>query len=180
MSKLRDELATKIGGETLTESEIMDLPYLQACIRESMRLHPPIPFLLPHRATQACKVMDYTIPEGTQVIINTWAMARDPSIWDDPTSFQPKRFLESGRDFKGTDFEFVPFGSGRRMCPGLPMAARKVPLIVASLIHTFDWYLPGYKDMSKLDMDEVYRLALRKKKPLELIPGAYKKMVCSN
>ncbi|KAI3471106.1 hypothetical protein Pfo_027769 [Paulownia fortunei] len=176
MSKLRDELANKIGDQTIRESEIMDLPYLQACVKESMRLHPPVPFLLPRRAIQACKVMDYIIPEGSQVIINTWAMAHDPSIWDDPSSFKPERFLDSGVDFKGNDFEYVPFGSGRRMCPGLPMAARKVPYVVASLVQSFNWFLPGHKDPRELDMDEVYLLALRKKQPLELIPRVCKKM----
>ncbi|KAL7108435.1 hypothetical protein ACP275_06G112100 [Erythranthe tilingii] len=177
MSKLRDEFATKIGNKTvISESDATDLPYLQACIKESIRLHPPIPFLLPHKAIQTCKVMDYTIPKGTQVMINTWAMSRDPSVWADPTRFDPDRFLDSGVDFKGKDFEYIPFGSGRRMCPGLYMAARNVPYVVACLVHEFNWFLPGYEDPSELDMDEVYLLALRKKKPFDLIPRACKKM----
>ncbi|KAL0403116.1 UNVERIFIED_CONTAM: putative (S)-N-methylcoclaurine 3'-hydroxylase isozyme 2 [Sesamum radiatum] len=175
-SKLRDELTVRIGDKTIQESEIMDLPYLQACIRESIRLHPPVPFLLPRRATQSSKVMDCIIPKGSRVIINTWAMARDPSVWDDPSSFIPERFLDSSMDFKGNDFEYVPFGSGRRMCPGWPMAARVVPYVVASLIHSFNWFLPGYNDPSELNMDEIYLLALRKKQPLQLIPIVCKKM----
>ncbi|KAL0382334.1 UNVERIFIED_CONTAM: putative (S)-N-methylcoclaurine 3'-hydroxylase isozyme 2 [Sesamum calycinum] len=176
LSKLRDELTRRIGDKTIQESELMDLPYLQACIKESIRLHPPVPFLLPRRATQSSKVMDYIVPKGSRVIINTWAMARDPSIWDAPSSFIPERFLDSSMDFRGNDFEYVPFGSGRRMCPGWPMAARNVPYVVASLIHSFNWFLPGYNDPSELNMDEIYLLALRKKQSLQLIPRVCKKM----
>ncbi|PIN11931.1 Cytochrome P450 CYP2 subfamily [Handroanthus impetiginosus] len=160
MSKLRDELTSKIGyNKIISEYEITNLP-----------LHPPLPLLLPHKAIKTCKVMDYTIPKGSQVIINMWAMAHNSSIWDDPSSFKPERFLDSGVDFKGNDFEYIPFGSGRRMCPGLPMAARKVPYVVACLVHSFNGFLPGYKDPSEMDMDEVYVLALKMKQPLELIP----------
>ncbi|KAL2248623.1 UNVERIFIED_CONTAM: (S)-N-methylcoclaurine 3'-hydroxylase isozyme 1 [Sesamum indicum] len=175
-SKLRDELTVRIGNKTIHESELMDLPFLQACIKESLRLHPTIPFLLPRRAIQSSKVMDYIIPKGSQVIINTWAMACDPSIWDDPSRFIPERFLDSSLDFRGNDFEYVPFGGGRRMCPGLPMAARTVPYVVASLINSFNWFLPGYNDPSELNMNEMYLLILRKKQPLQLIPRVCKKM----
>ncbi|KAL0452520.1 UNVERIFIED_CONTAM: (S)-N-methylcoclaurine 3'-hydroxylase isozyme 1 [Sesamum latifolium] len=176
MSKLRDEITVRIGNKPVQESELTDLPYLQACIKESLRLHPPIPFLLPRRAIQSCKVMDYIIPKDSQVIINTWAIARDPSVWDDPSSFIPERFLDSNMDFRGNDFEYVPFGSGRRMCLGWSMATREVLYVVASLINSFNWFLSGYNDPSELDMNEMYLLILRKKQPLQLIPRVCKKM----
>ncbi|KAK4487372.1 hypothetical protein RD792_006003 [Penstemon davidsonii] len=172
MYKVRVELQTNIGDRILEESDIMVLPYLQACVEETIRMHPPIPFLLPHRATETCNVMNFTIPKGSQVMVNTWAMANDPSIWDDPSSYRPERFLDSGVDFKGNNFEFVPFGSGRRMCPGLPMAFVQVQYVVACLVNTFNWFDPRDNDFDELDMEEVYHLAMRKKNPLELIPRA--------
>ncbi|KAL2550353.1 Cytochrome [Forsythia ovata] len=168
--KLCDELNKNIGNHMIKEPEIMDFPYLQACLKESMRLHPPVPFLLPRRATETCKVMNFTIPKGSQVLVNTWAMGRDPTVWVDSSSFKPERFLDSGLDFKGNDFEFVPFGSGRRMCPGLPIVTRQVPYVVATLMHKITWSLPGYNDPTELNMDEVYHLELLKKEPLQLIP----------
>ncbi|KAK4480026.1 hypothetical protein RD792_013083 [Penstemon davidsonii] len=172
MYKVRVELQTNIGDKILEESDIMVLPYLQACVKETIRMHPPIPFLLPHRATETCNVMNFTIPKGSQVLVNTWAMANDPSIWDDPSSYRPERFLDSGIDFKGNNFEFVPFGLGRRMCPGLPMAFAQVQYVVVCLVNTFNWFVPRDNDLDELDMEEVYHLAMRKKNPLEVIPRA--------
>ncbi|KAL3838787.1 hypothetical protein ACJIZ3_023378 [Penstemon smallii] len=172
MNKVRIELQTFIGDRFLEESDIMVLPYLQACVKETIRMHPPIPLLLPHCATETCNVMNFTIPKGSQVMVNTWAMANDPSIWDDPSSYRPERFLDSGVDFKGNNFEFVPFGSGRRMCPGLPMAFVQVQYVVACLVNTFNWFVPRDNDLDEVDMEEVYHLALRKKNHLELIPRA--------
>ncbi|KAJ4835064.1 hypothetical protein Tsubulata_028833 [Turnera subulata] len=114
--------------------------------------------------------MHYTIPKNAQVLVNFWAIGRDPQNWEDPVVFNPERFLGSHFDFKGSDFEFIPFGSGRRICPGLPMAAKHIPLIVAFLIHCFHWSLPDGKDPTDLDMSENYGLTLRKEQPLLLIP----------
>ncbi|KAK4493031.1 hypothetical protein RD792_018155 [Penstemon davidsonii] len=172
MYKVRVELQTNIGDKILEESDIMVLPYLQACVKETIMMPPPIPFLLPHRATETCHVMNFTIPKGSQVMVNTWAMANNPSIWDDPSSYRPERFLDSGVDFKGNNFEFVPFGSGRRMCPRLPMAFVQVQYVVACFVNTFNWFVPRDNDLDELDMEEVYHLAMRKKDPLEVIPRA--------
>ncbi|KAK3040896.1 hypothetical protein RJ639_027891 [Escallonia herrerae] len=99
-----------------------------------------------------------------------WAIGRDPTIWDKHTSFKPERFLNSMVDLKGHDFEFIPFGSGRRMCPGQPLASRVVPLLVASLIQRFDWYLPNDMDPSQIDMSEMYDIKMQKKEPLSVTP----------
>ncbi|KAM3263437.1 corytuberine synthase-like [Capsicum annuum] len=150
------------------------MSYVQACVKETLRLHPPAPLLLPHRAIESCQVMSYTIPKDAQIMVNVWAITRDPLIWEEPEMFRPQRFLRSDMDFKGNDFEFLPFGAGRRICPGLPMAAIKIPLVLASLVHFFDWELPHGKCPTELDMTEKIGVTLQKKEPLLLIPKARK------
>ncbi|MFS7956618.1 putative N-methylcoclaurine 3'-monooxygenase [Helianthus anomalus] len=113
--------------------------------------------------------MNYTIPRNTQIFINVWAIGRDPEVWEEPFSFRPERFLGSHLDFKGQDFEFIPFGAGRRMCPGLPSGIKSVQSILASLIKQFRWVLPNDEDPSNLDMNEKFGVTLQKKKPLQLI-----------
>ncbi|KAJ0501901.1 putative N-methylcoclaurine 3'-monooxygenase [Helianthus annuus] len=169
MFELQEELKHKINSNTIVESEISNLPYLNACIKETLRLHPPAPLLLPHRAIQTCEVLNYTIPRGAQILVNIWAIGRDPKIWEDPLSFKPERFLGSSLDFRGKDFEFIPFGAGRRMCPGLPSGITSVQSILASLILRFDWILPSDQDPVKLDMNEKFGVTLQKNKPLQLI-----------
>ncbi|KAK3040216.1 hypothetical protein RJ639_028928 [Escallonia herrerae] len=170
MQKLRHELAKAVGGDTVKERNLPNLPYLEACIKETLRLHPPGPLLLPHRAVQTCEVMGYTIPKDSEVLVNMWAIGRDPTIWDEPMSFKPERFLNSMVDFKGHDFKFIPFGSGRRMCPGQPLASRVVPFLVASLIQRFDWSLPNDMDPSQIDMSEMYDITMQKKETLSALP----------
>ncbi|OIT21830.1 cytochrome p450 76c2 [Nicotiana attenuata] len=175
MEKLQDELGRElIESDFPNESKLLQMSYIQACVKETLRLHPPGPFLLPHRAIETCQVMSYTIPKDAQVLVNIWAIGRDPTIWKEPEMFRPQRFLSSNMDFKGNDFEFLPFGSGRRICPGLPMAAKSVPLVLASLVHFFDWELPNGKCSIDLDMNEKFGVTLQKKEPLLLIPKARK------
>uniref|UniRef100_A0A2N9HUN5 Uncharacterized protein n=1 Tax=Fagus sylvatica TaxID=28930 RepID=A0A2N9HUN5_FAGSY len=174
MHKLRDELEREIGTDIVKESHLAHLPYLQACIKETLRLHPPGPLLLPHRALQTCQVMGYTIPKDSQVLVNMWAIGRDSTIWNDPLSFKPERFLDSSLDFKGNHFDYIPFGAGRRICPGQPLATRQVPFIVASLVHSFDWVFPDNMSSTELNMDEKFTITLRKKQPLQLIPKGRK------
>jgi cytochrome P450 len=174
MHKLRDELEYEIGTDIVKESHLAHLPYLQACVKETLRLHPPGPLLLPHRALQTCQVMGYTIPKDSLVFVNMWAIGRDSTIWIDPLSFKPERFLDSSLDFKGNNFDYIPFGAGRRICPGQPLATRQVPFIVASLVHSFDWFLPGDMNSTELDMNDHYAVTLKKKQPLKLIPKGRK------
>ncbi|XP_060211636.1 probable (S)-N-methylcoclaurine 3'-hydroxylase isozyme 2 [Lycium barbarum] len=176
LQKLKDELEEVVGGKNvIRESDLPNLPYLEACFKETLRLHPPGPLLLPHRAVQTCEVMGYRIPKDTQVMVNMWAIARDPKNWDYPSSFKPERFLNSKMDYIGRYFEYIPFGSGRRMCAGQPLASRFVPLVVASLIHEFDWFLPNDIDSAQIDMDEILDITMFKNDPLLVIPKLRKR-----
>ncbi|CAL1405030.1 unnamed protein product [Linum trigynum] len=166
-------------GHVIKESDLPDLPYLCACVKETLRLHPPAPLLLPRRAARDCHVMGYTIPEGAQVFVNVWAIGRDPRYWEDASSFKPERFIMAGGggrehdvDYKGSNFEFLPFGSGRRMCSGMPMAIRMIQLAVATLVHGFEWLLPegAAAAVEEMGMEERYGVTLLKLDPLVLIP----------
>ncbi|XP_071736779.1 cytochrome P450 76T24-like [Rutidosis leptorrhynchoides] len=158
-SKVRKEVSTIIGKDgKFQEAKILNLPYLQAVIKETTRLHLAVPFLIPHKTENSVKLDKYIVPKNTQILVNAWAIARDPKYWDDPLSFKPERFLESEKDFKGQHFEFLPFGSGRRMCPGIPLAHRVVSLMVASLVYHYDWKLPY--DKEDMDMNDTFGLTL--------------------
>lgn len=166
MKRVREELEVNLP---IKESQVSNLPYLNACVKETLRLHPPISFL-PHCAHDTCEVMGYTIPKGCLVLVNVWGLGRDPMFWEDALAFKPDRFLESNLDFKGQDYEFLPFGAGRRMCPGMPFAVKEVNLILASLLSCFLWAFPNHAHPSLLDMDEKYAVPLRKDNPLLLLP----------
>ncbi|XP_068646508.1 probable (S)-N-methylcoclaurine 3'-hydroxylase isozyme 2 [Aristolochia californica] len=170
LQKVRQELDKVIGANTLKESDLPNLPYLHAVVKETLRLHPPVTFLLPHRAMETCEVMNYTIPKDCQLMVNTYAIGRDPKTWDDPSSFVPERFINSDVDYQGNDFHYIPFGAGRRICPGMSLATRVVRLILASLIHTFDWTLPNGMHPDQLDMNDKFGLALLKDVPLLVVP----------
>ncbi|KAL0323029.1 UNVERIFIED_CONTAM: cytochrome [Sesamum angustifolium] len=144
MAKARKELHTVIGEKgQVQESDISRLPYLQAVVKEIFRLHPPGPLLIPHKAEADTEINGYIVPGNGQILVNTWAIGRDANIWSNPDSFEPERFLDSKIDLRGQNFELIPFGSGRRNCPGLPLAYRVVHVMVASLIHNFDWKHEG-------------------------------------
>ncbi|KAL0393489.1 UNVERIFIED_CONTAM: putative (S)-N-methylcoclaurine 3'-hydroxylase isozyme 2 [Sesamum latifolium] len=166
MIKLQQELHSVLNQDSLTDFPLEQLPYLQACVKETLRLHPPAPLLLAHRARETCLVMNYTVPRDARVLVNVWAIGRDPTAWEEPLEYRPERFLNSTRDFKGNDFELLPFGAGRRICPGLPMAAKIVPFLLAWLVYSFDWSLPD------ATVDETFRATSRMVQPLLLIPRA--------
>jgi cytochrome P450 len=167
MSKVCNELAGIIGsGRNIEESQIGQLPYLQAVIKETFRLHPPAPLLLPRQAETATKVTGYTIPKDVRVLINIWAMGRDANIWSEPEKFMPERFLAKTVDFKGGDFDLIPFGAGRRICPGMPLAIRMVHLVLGSLLNQFKWKLPADVERNGVDMAEKFGVTLIKAVPL--------------
>ncbi|CAL4925908.1 unnamed protein product [Urochloa decumbens] len=167
MSKVCDELAGVTGSRrNIEESQIGQLPYLQAVVKETFRLHPPAPFLLPRQAEVATKVNGYTIPKGARLLINIWAMGRDANVWPEPEKFMPERFLEKMVDFKGGDFELIPFGAGRRICPGMPLAVRMVHLVLGSLLNQFKWKLPAEVERNGVDMAEKFGVTLIKAVPL--------------
>ncbi|XP_065855336.1 cytochrome P450 76A2-like [Euphorbia lathyris] len=171
MRKVKAELTSIMGPNMkVEENDINNLPYFQAIIKETLRLHTPGPLLLPRKARQDTKFMGYDIPENTQVFINVWAIARDPQVWDDPLSFKPERFMDSNVDFKGHHFELLPFGAGRRICVGLSLAHRVLNLILGSLIHHFDWELAANISAESMDMREILGTTMRKLEPLLIVP----------
>ncbi|XVF52082.1 hypothetical protein PTKIN_Ptkin04bG0236400 [Pterospermum kingtungense] len=175
MRKARNELIRVIGSErTVKESDIDELPYLQAVVKETLRLHPAAPLLLPYKARNNAEICGYTIPKGAHVLVNIWAINRDPKYWNQPLKFYPERFIGSKMDYKGGSFEFIPFGAGRRLCLGLPLATRMVHLMLASMILSFDWKLPQGTNPEDLDMQEHFGMTLKKAKPLYAIPVSRK------
>ncbi|RHN53387.1 putative geraniol 8-hydroxylase [Medicago truncatula] len=172
MSKVKKELEDTIGiGNPLEESDITRLPYLQAVIKETLRLHPIAPLLLPRKAKEDVEVNGYTIPKDAQIFVNVWAIGRDPEVWDNPYLFSPERFLGTKLDIKGQNFQLTPFGSGRRICPGLPLAMRMLHMMLGSLLISFDWKLENDMKPEEIDMeDAIQGLALRKCESLRVIP----------
>ncbi|CAI0413587.1 unnamed protein product [Linum tenue] len=170
----QQELTRVIGPDSvMEESHIPNLPFLHAIVKETLRLHPVAPLLLPRCPTKGCHVGGHFIPEGTKVFLNVWAMHRDPEFWEDPTSFLPERFLnendeQSTRslDYLGGSFHYLPFGSGRRICAGLPLGERMVMYVLATLLHMFDWELP---EGVVADTKEKFGVVLEKVNPLVLV-----------
>lgn len=168
LNKAKAELAQAVGADrTFEEDDIDKLPYLKAVIKETLRLHPPIPFLVPRRAMEDTNFQGYHIPKDTQVLVNAWAIGRDPEVWDEPWSFKPERFLGSTVDYKGQNYELIPFGAGRRMCAGVPLAHRMLHLILGSLLHQFDWELDCKEE---IDMNDRMGITVRKAEPLIAVP----------
>lgn len=171
MIKIKAELARLVGTNTKFEDRDIDnLHYLQATVEETLRLHPPTPLLLSRKALRSTNFMGYNIPKNTRVFVNAWAIGRDPECWEDPLSFKPERFLDSNIGYKGQHFEFIPFGAGRRICPGIQLAHRVLPLILGTLLHHFHWELPNNVTSNTVDMTETIGLTARKLKPLKAIP----------
>ncbi|KAG5588684.1 hypothetical protein H5410_049118 [Solanum commersonii] len=144
MKKIQVELAEIIGkGKPIEEADISRLPYLQCIIKETLRMHSPVPFLVPRKVEQDVQLCDYIIPKGSQlqVLVNVWAIGRDCTFWKDPLVFKPERFLSSNLNMRGQDFELISFGAGQRICPGLPLALRMVPVMLGSLLNSFNWKL---------------------------------------
>ncbi|XP_044476125.1 geraniol 8-hydroxylase-like isoform X2 [Mangifera indica] len=175
LSNAQLELEETIGkGNPVEESDITQLPYLQAIIKETLRLHPPAPFLIPRKSSTDVEINGFTIPKDARVLVNVWAIGRDENLWDDPNTFLPERFLGSNVDVKGRNFELIPFGGGRRICPGLPLAIRMLHLMLASLLHAFDWKLDDGITPEEMDMEDKFGITLQKAKPFLAIPVARK------
>ncbi|KAL1561839.1 5-O-(4-coumaroyl)-D-quinate 3'-monooxygenase [Salvia divinorum] len=144
LQKVQEELDRVIGNErVMTELDFANLPYLRCVAKESLRLHPPTPLMLPHRASTNVKVGGYDIPKGSTVHVNVWAVARDPEVWKNPLEFRPERFLEDDVDIKGHDFRLLPFGAGRRICPGAQLGLDMVTSMLGRLLHHFTWAPPS-------------------------------------
>ncbi|XP_057458465.1 cytochrome P450 71A1-like [Lotus japonicus] len=168
MKKLQEELRN-FGGdkkELLDEDDVQKFPYLKAVIKETLRLQLPAPLLVPRQSNENCIIDGYHISAKTMVYVNAWAIHRDPEIWKDPEEFYPERFLDSSINFQGLDFELIPFGAGRRICPGMPMAVATLELILANLIYSFDWKLPHGLEMEDIDTEMLPGITQHKKNPL--------------
>lgn len=168
MKKLQDEGRKVVGDRRrhiITEEDLGDMKYLKAVVKETLRLHPPVPLLVPRESTEDIKVNGcYHVEAGTRVIVNAWAIARDPKYWDEPEEFKPERFLNSSIDIKGNDFNVIPFGAGRRGCPAVAYATVANELLLANLVHQFDWALPA--GVETLDMTETVGITMHRKTPL--------------
>lgn len=162
-----EELDRVIGqNRWVTEKDIPNLPYIEAIVKETMRLHPVAPMLVPRCAREDCKVAGYDIQKGTQVLVNVWTIGRDPALWEKPEEFYPKRFIGKNIDVKGQDYELLPFGSGRRMCPGYSLGLKVIQSSLANLLHGYRWKLPTDMKPEDLDMDEIFGLSTPRKIPL--------------
>ncbi|KAK2411413.1 flavonoid 3'-monooxygenase [Trifolium repens] len=175
MIRVQNELDTIVGRDKLvTEQDLAHLPYLEAVIKETFRLHPSTPLSLPRVATNSCEILNYHIPKGATLLVNVWAISRDPKEWTNPLEFNPERFLPGGEkfdvDIKGNDFEVIPFGAGRRICAGMSLGLRMVQLLTATLVHAYDWELENGLSPEKLNMDEAYGLTLQRAVPIVAHP----------
>ncbi|KAM7479719.1 hypothetical protein LguiA_027932 [Lonicera macranthoides] len=172
MKKLQEELKTKIGvGKMVEETDLPKLEYLNMVIKESFRLHPVAPLLVPRESMEDFVIDGYYIPKKSRVIVNTWAIGRDPSVWSQNVEeFFPERFIGSNIDLHGRDFQLIPFGSGRRRCPGMQLGLINIRLVVAQLVHCFDWELPNGMQISELDMSETFGLSMPKAIHLLAVP----------
>ncbi|KAJ4913643.1 Cytochrome P450 71B2 [Raphanus sativus] len=176
MRKAQEEIRTTLGPskEKITEEDIDKVGYLKHIIKETFRLHPAVPLLLPRETMSHVKINGYDVAPNTQIQLNVWAIGRDPKCWTDPEEFIPERFANSSVDFRGQHFELLPFGSGRRSCPGMPMGVASVELGLLSLLYFFDWELPeGMVSEADIDMEEAGTLTVVKKQPLLLVPVLY-------
>ncbi|CAI9093815.1 OLC1v1029395C1 [Oldenlandia corymbosa var. corymbosa] len=170
LEKIQKELDHVIGPiGTVDESHLPELHYLDAAVKETFRLHHALPFLVPRRPSKSCILDGYTIPKDARVLINAWAIQRDPELWDDPLEFKPERFLIEPKkwDFSGNNFQFIPFGSGRRICPGIPLAEKMIKYLLASFLYSFDWKPTKTKED---DLSEKSGIVMRKSDPLSAIP----------
>lgn len=176
MKKVQEEVRNVIStaGE-LTEELVEKMAYLNATIKETFRLHPPIPLLVPRESTKDIDLMGYHIPAGTRFIINAWAIGQDLDTWERADEFMPERFLGSNVDYKGLHFGLIPFGVGRRTCPGIVFTVTTIGFALASLLYHFDWDLPSGMKGKPIDMSEINGVSVTKR--LDLIVEARKHSV---
>ncbi|KAK1435753.1 hypothetical protein QVD17_01522 [Tagetes erecta] len=176
MKRVKEELAEIVGlNNIVEESHLPKLKYLYATVKETLRMYPVVPFLMPRKARKACMVGGYIVPKDCTIFLNVWSIQRDPRYWDNPLEFNPERFLTNNLDTNGNDMKFFPFGSGRRICAGIPLAERMLMLILASLLHSFDWSLPENEEH---DLTEKLGITLKKRKPLVALPSQRLPDVC--
>ena len=169
LKKAQVELDEQVGRERqVKETDLKNLPYLQAIVKETLRLYPAAPLLVPHESIEDCTVAGYHIPKGTRLIVNVQKLQRDPLVWEDPFEFRPERFLTSQKNFdvRGQNPQLIPFGNGRRMCPAISFALQIIYLTLSNFLHGFEIDRPSEE---LLDMEESVGLTSLKKTPLEVV-----------
>ncbi|XP_019100308.1 PREDICTED: cytochrome P450 71B5-like [Camelina sativa] len=176
MKKLQEDIRAALGPnkEKITEADLEKVEYLKMVIEETFRLHPPAPLLLPRLTMSDIKIQGYTIPKNTMIQINTYSIGRDPKNWTKPDEFIPERFVDNPIEYKGQHFELLPFGSGRRVCPGMATGINIVELGLLNLLYFFDWSLPNGMTTNDIDMEEDGAFAITKKVSLELVPTLHR------
>ena len=170
MKKLQKEVRGIVGNKKdISEDDLVGMHYLKAVTKEIFRLHPPFPLLIPRMCNQDVKIKGFNIKANTQVMVNAWALGRDPKSYTNPERFEPERFLDSTIDYKGNNFELIPFGAGRRGCPGIQFATVVEELALANIVHKFDWALPHGEREDDLDMTETTGITAHRKYPLKAV-----------
>ncbi|WOH00909.1 hypothetical protein DCAR_0520285 [Daucus carota subsp. sativus] len=170
MKKVQQEVRELIGEKGFVdENDVQKLVYLKAVVKEAMRLHPPSP-LIPRETIDKCVINGYEIEAKTRVYVNAYAIGRDPECWNNPDEFLPERFENSSIDFRGQHFELIPFGTGRRICPGISMGVATTELALANLLYSFNWELPPGEDRKDIDMAALPGMTVHKKNHLCLVP----------
>jgi cytochrome P450 family 93 subfamily A len=171
LKKLLTELDTVVGQDRLVdESDLPRLPYLQAFIKETLRLHSPIP-MVRRMGSEDCVIDGHFVPAGTPVFVNFWAVMRDPTFWDNPLEFNPERFIGNNKvndvDVRGQHFHLLPFGTGKRLCPGISLGQLVVTNAFAALVQCFEW--PSAE--GSVDMTEAPGITLTRAEPLFMSPN---------
>lgn len=161
------------------EEKFSELKYLKLVIKETLRLHPPLALLVPRENSERCEINGYEIPAKTRLIINGWAIGRDPKYWKEAEIFKPERFEDNPIDFKGNNLEFIPFGAGRRICPGMSFGIANVESSLATLLYHFDWEMPFGLKNQELDMTEAFGASVKRKHDLILIPTLKRPLIAA-
>nr|KYP40176.1 Cytochrome P450 71A1 [Cajanus cajan] len=172
MKRLQEELNNVVGtNKQVEESDLTKLPYLNMVVKETLRLYPVGPLLVPRESLQDITINGYYIKKKSRILINAWAIGRDSKVWSDNAEiFYPERFVNKNIDIRGHDFQLIPFGSGRRGCPGIQLGLTTVGLVLAQLVHCFNWELPFGMSPNDLDMTEKFGLSLPRNTHLLAIP----------
>ncbi|PON37118.1 Cytochrome P450, E-class, group I, partial [Parasponia andersonii] len=162
MKNVQAELESVVGtGKMVEEKDLGKLKYLDMVIKETFRLHPVGPLLAPRESTEDIIVEGHYIPKKTRILVNVWAIGRDPNVWSkNAEEFYPERFISKNVDVRGHDFELLPFGSGRRGCPGIQLGLVTVQIVLSQLLHCFNWELPSGVEGKDIDMTESFGLAV--------------------
>lgn len=169
--RLQEEIRQAVGAKTqVDESDICHLDYLNCVIKETLRLHAPAALSNPRISSASADIEGCHIPARTRTIVNLWAIQRDPEMWERPEEFIPERFINNPIDFRGNDFEFIPFGAGRKGCPGISFSNTSVESVLANLLYWFDWEMVDGTDYMDIDMTETFGVSVRRKFPLRLVP----------